>query len=378
MRGSLKVGKLLGVPIYIHLSFLLILPLFAVSFGFANVSIFSFILGFGGLPIDNLTKILLGLVAAILFFISVLLHELAHSYVAQKYGYKISGITLFIFGGVSEIESTPPNAPGEALMAFVGPASSFIIGLVLLPFWYLTSGSTQLSIEIISIGIGLLSFYNILLGGFNIIPAFPMDGGRILRAVLVKRLGFLRATETAVAIGKGVALVIGLFGALTLDIWLILIAFFLYFGANEEERGTRLTATLEGLTVGDIMTKDVHTVSKDMSVKDLMDRIMVDKHLGYPVMDSDKVIGTVSLKEASRVPSERQATTRVMEIMSHEIVTVKPDTSAVDAVQTIGAKGVGRMMVMDNGKLVGIISRTDLARVLEIRTAERRLTDQGP
>jgi len=371
MKASLQIGRLLGIPIKIHISFLLILPLFALSFAFASTTLFGFTLGYGGLPIDALWQLILGLIAALLFFLAVLLHELAHSYVAVRNGYKISGITLFLFGGVSEIESQPKDAPGEAFMAFVGPATSFAIGLGFLPVWYVLDHMIGLGWDIAAITAGLTSFYNLLLGAFNILPAFPMDGGRVLRAVLAKRMGFTRATTIAVQVGKFSALIMAVLGFVFFNIWLILIALFIYIGAGEEERGTMVSQALEGLTVGQVMTFPVSTMSPGDTIRDLLDRIMVEKHMGYPVADGDRLVGIVTLQDAQKVPVDQQNAVTVGSVMTTDVLTVTPNTPAMEAIQAVSRNRIGRLVVMDQGRIAGIVSRSDLIRILEVRAAEQ-------
>ncbi len=377
MRASLQIGRLLGIPIKIHISFLLILPLFALSFAFANATLLGFILGYGGLPIDTISKLILGLVAAMLFFVAVLLHELAHSYVAIRNGYKISGITLFLFGGVSEIESQPKEAPGEAFMAFVGPATSFAIGLAFFPLWLLLDSLSGLVWEIAAITAGLISFYNILLGGFNIIPAFPMDGGRVLRSVLARRMGFTRATRVAVQVGKLMAVAMAILGFLFFNPWLIFIALFIYIGAGEEERGTLVAQALEGLTVGQIMTAPVSTVSPRDSIADLLRRMMTEKHMGYPVVDGERLVGIITLQDAQKVPADQQSVVSVGSVMTPDVLTVSPDTPASEAIQVVSSNRIGRLVVMDQGRIAGIVSRSDLIHILEVRAAEQRAACRG-
>ncbi|MBI0584251.1 MAG: CBS domain-containing protein [Methanomassiliicoccus sp.] len=374
MKGSLKIGRLLGIPIKIHISFLLILPLFALSFAFASTSLLGFTLGYGGLPLADWAKLALGLSATILFFIAVLVHELAHSYVALRNGYRISGITLFLFGGASEIEHQPKDAPGEGLMALIGPVTSFAIGLAFLPLWYLFSGMSGLGWEIATITVGLTSFYNLLLAGFNIIPAFPMDGGRVLRAVLAKRLGFTRATSIAVQVGKMVALAMALVGFIFFNPWLIIIALFIYIGAGQEERGTLISQALDGVTVGQVMTSPVSTIGPGASIRDLLDKMMIEKHLGYPVVDGGRLVGIVTLQDAQKVPVDQHLVVRVGQVMTPQVMTVAPDTPAMEAIQAVSGKNIGRLVVLDQDRIVGIISRSDLMRVLEVRVAERGQT----
>lgn len=365
------MGRVKGIPIKIHISFLFILPFFALVFGFTFVpDLFGFCLGFGDLPLDWPGKLGLGLIAAVLFFSAVLLHELAHSIVALRRGYQISGITLFIFGGVSEIEKQPKEALGEGFMAFVGPATSFVIGVVLLPFWLLLREETGLVSVIVATMFSMMSFYNILLAGFNIIPAFPMDGGRVLRSALAKRMGFIPATRIAVAVGKAIAVAMAIFGFF-FNIWLILIALFIYFGAKEEERSTLVGKALEGVTVGNIMTRELSVVTPNMTVRELLDKIMREKHMGYPVMDGDRVVGIVTLQDAQGVPASHHYDTEIRSIMSRNIIAVSPDTPAEDAIQMIARQQVGRLLVMEGERLVGIVSRSDLIRTLEIRSMEQ-------
>jgi CBS domain-containing protein len=256
-------------------------------------------------------------------------------------------------------------------MAFVGPATSFAIGLILLPVWFILNQMQGLAANIATITVGLMSFYNILLGAFNIIPAFPMDGGRVLRASLVKRFGFLRATTIAVQIGKMLALVMGFVGIVFFNPWLIFIAFFLYIGAGEEERSTKLTEALSGLTVSQIMTRDVSTVAPSSSVRDFLDKVMAEKHLGYPVTDNGKLVGIVTLEDAQRIPADRHLTTRVGDIMTPKVITIPPNTPAVDAIQMVTRNKIGRLVVMEGSNMIGIVSRSDLMRALEVRTAEQ-------
>ena len=374
MRSSIRLGTVKGLPIKVHVSFLFILPFFAFVFGFTFVpDLFGFRIGFGDLTIGWPAQLGLGLIAAVLFFAAVLLHELAHSMVALRRGYRISGITLFIFGGATEIEKQPKGAVGEGLMAFVGPATSLVIGFALLPFWLLLRDSTDLITNIVATMGSMMSFYNILLAGFNLLPAFPMDGGRVLRSFLAKRMGFIPATRAAVQVGKAIAVGMAIFGFF-FNFWLILIALFIYLGAKEEERSTLVGQALEGVTVGGIMTRDVSAVEPTMTVRELLDRIMLEKHVGYPVMSGDRVVGVVTLQDAQGVPASQHYTVEVGNIMSRNIISVTPDMSAEDAIQLMARQRVGRLLVMESDRLVGIVSRSDVIRTLEIRSMEQGMS----
>ncbi len=216
--------------------------------------------------------------------------------------------------------------------------------------------------------IGWLGLINILLAIFNMIPAFPMDGGRVLRALLSRRLPYLEATSRAASLGKAFAFLLGLLGFLTLPsgLWLILIAFFIYIGASQEEVGTRLSFTLEDVDVAQIMSRDVTTVRPDTVLDEVVELMLERKHTGYPVLSDGNLVGIITLDDVHRIPRDRRGRTNVESAMSTELVTVTPDTPAFDALRIMSSRGFGRLPVVENGELVGIISRTDLTRALEI------------
>ncbi|MBN2110858.1 MAG: site-2 protease family protein [Methanosarcinaceae archaeon] len=233
MENSYQIARILDIPIKIHISFLLVLPFFAWMFAIQPEPF-----GFAGIE-SAFIKYILSLMTAILLFVSVLIHELAHSYFSLRYGGSISEITLYLIGGVSAMEGELRDPSNEAKMAFVGPFSSIIIGIFLLLLNYVFSPAISLSDgNPFFLMIFILGYINIILGLFNLIPAFPMDGGRILRAFLAQRMGFVEATEKAAFIGKILAFAMGLFGLFT-SFWLILIAFFIYMGASGEEQQVR-------------------------------------------------------------------------------------------------------------------------------------------
>ena len=373
MRWALRIGRILGIPIYLHFTFLIILPFFALIFGFTNTELYGFRIGFSDLAVDDLGKAALGTVAAVIFFTSILIHELCHSYVALRNGYRISGITLLIFGGVSEMEETPGESKGEAWMAFVGPGSSLVIGAVVSMLYLLTKdavGGVELQATVLMFS--LIGFYNILLGLFNLLPAFPMDGGRVLRALLARKVGFLKATKWAVDIGKGFSVGMGVFGLLTFNFILILIALFLYTGAEGEYRQTRAATLLTGIKVGEIMTREVSTVGQDETAQELLARMLREKHMGYPVMEGETVVGMVTFQDVTAVPETKREMTRVRDIMSRIVIHVPPYMEAVDALKFFNDHAIGRLIVMVDGKMIGILSRTDMVRAMDLLAAVTR------
>jgi Zn-dependent protease/CBS domain-containing protein len=363
MKSSLKIGSVMGIPIRLHITFLLILPMFAYVFAI-NPQPF----GFEGVE-PPITRYSLSVLTAILLFASILLHELAHSYMAMRYGVKIENITLFLFGGVSAMEEMPRKPGQEAKMASAGPLTSLVIGFVCL-FIYgnLISPNPALSQNPVYLTIWILGVMNLVLGIFNLLPAFPMDGGRVLRAFYARRMSYVKATQSAAAVGKFFAILMAIFGIYVGNLWFPLIALFIYVGASEEERSTRAEVTLENILVRDIMTRNVVSVSPSMNVEDLVKFMFEKKHMGYPVMEGDSLKGIVTFTDIQRVPYVERSVAQVSDIMTRDVISVSPDAQASDVLKLVSYKNIGRVVVIDNGSVVGILSRTDLVRVLKLRS----------
>jgi Zn-dependent protease len=363
MKSSLKIGSVMGIPIRLHITFLLILPMFAYVFAI-NPQPF----GFRGVE-PPIIKYLLSVLTAILLFASIVLHELAHSYMAMRYGIKIESITLFLFGGVSAMEEMPRKPGQEAKMASAGPLTSLVIGFVCL-FIYgnLISPNPVLSQNPVYLIIWILGVMNLVLGIFNLLPAFPMDGGRVLRSFFARRMSYVKATQSAAAVGKFFAILMAIFGILVSNLWFPLIALFIYVGASEEERSTRAEVTLENILVRDIMTRNVVSVSPSMSVEDLIKFMFEKRHMGYPVMEGDSLKGIVTFTDIQRIPYVDRPVAKVSDIMTRDVISVSPDAQASDVLKLVSYKNIGRVVVIDNGSVVGILSRTDLVRILKLRS----------
>jgi Zn-dependent protease/predicted transcriptional regulator len=393
MFKSFRIGSLFGIPIKLDVSFLLILPVLAWLIG-AQIELLvgplNALLG-AGLEAEALTAgyrpWVLGLSAAIGLFVGVVFHELGHSLVAVRYGYPIDSITLWIFGGLAQLTEQPEDWKQEFAIAIAGPIVSVLVGVGS----YLLMLLVPLQFDGVIFVLAYLALLNVALAGFNMLPAFPMDGGRVLRALLARNRPFAKATQIAAEVGKLFALLMGLFGLLQLNIILIGIAFFVYIAASGEAQQTVMTAAFEGVTVSDIMTarEDLHVVSADSSVADLLERMFSERHTGYPVMDDDRLVGLVTLTDAREVdPVERDAY-RVEDVMSTELETIGPGDEAMDALNRMQQEGIGRLLVVERGDLVGLISRTDLMTALDIirssgsietakRAADGREPDRSP
>ncbi len=361
----------MGIPIRLHVSFLVVLPFLAVVIG-NNIGVISEMAGVeaGLLAAHPFT---LGFVLAVLLFTSVALHELAHSVVAMRQGMEIHAITLMLLGGVAEIEEATDERD-ELWMAFAGPALSLVLGLLLL--FVVRPAATGLPADM-RLVIYYVGYMNIFLAAFNMIPAFPSDGGRILRSALARRTSYLRATQIATAFGRAFALLFGLFGFLIGNLILVLIAFFIYIGASQEYQANVLRDVFSDFRVRDLMTREVATIKVDMTVQELMDRMMQETHSGYPVLDEGgNLVGCVTLGDIRSLPDIPPDTMRVGEIMSRELISVHPGEDLFSAFKKLSEEDIGRLFVMEGGGLVGIITRSDIMkayRVRELREEQARI-----
>jgi len=382
MKWSFQIGRIRGIPIKLHVTFLIIFLFVIWLFAANDFPILGMTIGFGGMAFSTGIKYLLSTVAAILFFATLLFHELSHSFVAQRFGARIRGITLFIIGGVSQMEEIPREPGMEARISAAGPGLSLGIGIGSYLVYYLFGPITRVTVgelRVIEatplnaalIIVGIIAFYNVILGLFNLIPAFPMDGGRLLRAWLAMRMPYIDATRRAVAVGKSVAFIMGIFGLFTLQFFLLLIAFFIYFGGTEEERATVVSVTLEGVKVKDLMTRvpDVIYVPPDWTIDRLIEVMFMVKHMGYPVQESlnSPVLGVITFADVRKVPASQQRTVRVGDIMTREVVAIPPEADAYDALKLMSTRNIGRLIVMKDGQMQGIVSRTDLMRAIQFR-----------
>jgi Zn-dependent protease/CBS domain-containing protein len=368
MRG-IRIGSAFGIPIRLDLTFLLVLPLFAWLIGSDVANLTGVINGLFGTAIapDPLTvgsmQWILGSAAALGLFVGVLLHEFGHSLVAMRYGYEIESITLWLFGGVARFTEIPEDWKQEFTIAIAGPVVSVLIGVVS----YIGFVAVPLG-DPVRFVLGYLALTNVALAVFNMLPGFPMDGGRVLRALLARNRPHARATQIAAEVGKVFAFLLGIFG-LFANLFLVALAFFIYMGASSEAQQTVMKAAFEDVVVRDIMTprEELHVVDEHTSVADLMGRMFRERHTGYPVMDGERLVGMVTLDDARGIREVERDAYRVDDVMSRELATITPDADAMEAIGTMQQRGVGRLPVVDgSGEFVGLVSRSDLVTAFNI------------
>jgi Zn-dependent protease/CBS domain-containing protein len=314
---------------------------------------------------------------AIGLFLSIILHEFSHSLVAKRQGLPMKGITLFIFGGVAEMGEEPPSPKSEFLMSVAGPIASILIAGVFYGVFHLgINGGWP---EALNGTIGYLAFINLILAGFNLIPAFPLDGGRILRSGLWAYKGNLRwATRISSAIGSGFGIfliIMGVFQVLAGNfvggMWWFLIGMFVQSAAKSSYKQVLVRRALEGEPVRRFMKTDPLTVQPPVSVQELVEDYIYEHHYKlFPVVrDTNDLVGCVSTSQVKEVPKEERATKKVGDIMipCSPDNTIEPDADAMKALSLMHRTGGSRLVVVDDGKLAGIITLKDLAKFLSLK-----------
>jgi len=372
--ASFRVGRILGIPIELDLTFLLVLPLFAwvigsqVDFWIDTLEILPGAVAPGGSLTEGMTPWLLGLAAAVGLFVGVLLHELGHSVVALRFGFEIESIKLWLLGGIAQFTEMPEDWRQEFAVAVAGPIASVGVGAAS----YGVFAAVPPGFPAVRFVAGYLALMNVALAGFNMLPGFPMDGGRVLRALLARNRPHVRATQIAATVGKGFAVLMGLVGLVAFDPILLVLALFIYMGASGEAQRTALKAAFEGVSVRELMTPagELQTVTEGTSVAELLERMLREHHVGYPVVRGGEYVGMVTLEDTRSVREVERDAYRVEDVMDRDVPTAHPGDAAMDALETMQESGVGRLPVMADGELVGLISRSDLMMAFNVARSD--------
>lgn len=318
----------------------------------------------------------MGLAGALGLFLSIVFHEFWHSIVARRFGLPMKGITLFIFGGVAEMEDEPANAKTELLMAIAGPLSSVALGIIFLLVVWL--GRTVRWPEPVSGVLLYLGWLNLILAAFNLLPAFPLDGGRVLRSILWFAKGDLRwATRIASTVGSGFGLFLIFIGLLSFisggfitGIWYFLIGMFIRGAALTSYRQVLVRNALSGETIAHFMQSDPVTVPPSVSIRDLVDNYIYRYHYKmFPVSQDGILTGCITSNEVKNIPREEWSALRVQDVLVPCSVdtTVAPDTDAMRALSLMNKTGRSRLMVVDGDRLVGVITLKDMLKFLNLK-----------
>lgn len=368
MRTSWRIGSLFGIDIKIDSSWIIIFTF--VSWTLAS---FYFPTRFAGWPQWQYWAI--GVVTSLLFFASVLGHELTHSLVAMRRGEEVRSITLFILGGVAELKGEPESPSKEFSMAFVGPLSSIIIALF---FWVISLLVRDFSQPLWALT-RYLALINLIIGIFNLIPGFPMDGGRVLRAIIWKITGNLkRSTRIASVTGQAVAFLFIVFGiflifsrALFSGLWMVFIGWFIHSAAARGYKQVVMKDMLKDISAKDLMNREFETISRDLPLQELIEEhILKKRQRAFLVFDQGQLDGIICLDDVKVVPKEKWTTTRVGEIMTprEKLEIVFPEDDGESVLAKLAGKNVNQVPVVKGEKVTGILCRSDVLQFLQLRT----------
>ena len=376
LSGNISLGRIGGVEVRINWSWLVIFALIVWT------------LADGVFPSTNPglsgnTHLAMAIVAALLFVVSILLHELGHAWVARREGLEVDGITLWLFGGVSQFKGGFPSAGAEFRIAIAGPLVSLVLGVV---FVLIAIAGLPSAVDGVAAWLG---YINLALLVFNLIPALPLDGGRVLRAALWGSKGDLAwATRVGTDIGRvfgylfiGLGLAMFIFQGSFSGAWLAFIGWFLLQAATAEARYIATEAALHGLRVRDLMVRDPVTVEGDLTVGQFMDEVARSRRFTtYPVVDRRRPIGLLAFGSVAALPRSEWDSRRVREAMLplDRVPQLTEDETAIDALTALSSPASNRGLVVENGHLAGLLSITDLTRALELRRSRPSTGESRP
>lgn len=363
MKWSWKIGQYQGIGVYIHATFLLIIAW--VVFVYWRQG-------------QDVAATVSGIIFVLAIFGCVVLHEFGHALTAKKYGIKTRDITLLPIGGVARLERMPDKPIQELWVALAGPLVNVVIAGVIY-IWIQGTGGLQ-PLEDLSVSGGSflerLMVVNIFLVIFNMIPAFPMDGGRVLRALLALRMNYTRATQIAATIGQGIALLFGLVGLFTNPI-LIFIALFVWIGAAQEASMTKIKSALGGIPVSQAMVTDFKTVVPEDTLEELVRLTMAGSQQDFPVTEGGRVVGMVTHQDLVKALSERGSSARVSSIMRKEFHVVEPTEMLELAFMKLQTGGCHTLPVVQSGVLIGLLTMSNVGEFMRIQAAISRVWGTG-
>jgi Zn-dependent protease/predicted transcriptional regulator len=359
-----RLGQVFGIPIYLHPSWFIIFFLITLSLTTQFTSKHP--------NWSSSQHLSLGIITSVLFFASVVFHELSHSLIARHYKIKVESITLFIFGGLSSIQTDPTSAKQEINIAVAGPLSSFFLCGVFFLVYHFWHGN-----EMVQAATWWLGWVNLGLGAFNLVPGFPLDGGRILRGIAWSITGdFARASRIASTSGKVFAYLMIFFGVWQAlhgnwvgGLWIAFIGWFLLSASQESGAQVAIRNTLTGVRAADIMTQDVPMVPRDISLEDYVHEVLRTGRRCHIVTGAGKPVGLVTLQAVRTVPREEWANTSIQAVMLvlDRIHSANPDEPVLGVLERMQREDINQMPVVSEGHIVGMIARDTILRVLQTR-----------
>jgi len=359
MGRSLKLFTVRGIDIRLHFTFPLILLWAGLQFGLAG----------GGWE-----SALFGVVIISLLFVLVTLHELGHSFAALHFGVPVNQIVLSPIGGVAQLREIPEKPVQELIIAVAGPAVNVVIALLMalfIPVWGLGVRDFVAALSL-SMGLTLTAVfayvfvYNIILAVFNLIPAFPLDGGRIFRALLAMKLDYVQATTVAAAVGRGVAILLGIYALFTGGIFLVLIAVFVYMAAGQEAAAVRARHTLRGYAVRDAYSPSAYTLTPYTSLQQTVNLMMMSGQANFPVLENESLTGFVTQQDLAAAMQSRGAHTWTNMIMRRDVRPVTLATPLLEVQKRLQTEQLGALPVVENGRYVGLIGQWQIRQIFSM------------
>ncbi len=362
MKWSWKLGTFAGIDVFMHATFLLII-------GWVGFSYWQ--------QTGTLAGTLEGILFTLLLFGCVVLHEYGHALTARRYGIKTRDITLYPIGGVARLERMPDKPIQELWVSLAGPAVNVFIAAILFA-WLIFSNALQPLANLSLTGgsfIQRLLLVNVTLVLFNLIPAFPMDGGRVLRASLALRMEYTRATQIAASIGQGMALIFGFIGLFT-NPFLLFIAFFVWIGAGQEASMVQMKTALGGIPVGQVTITDYQSLAPQETLSRAVELILAGSQTDFPVVENDKVIGVLTRKEILAALSQQDRGVPIAAIMDRDFQVAETNEMLELAFARLQTCGCHTMPVTENGRLVGLLTADNVGEFLMIQSVMRQAPRQ--
>ena len=355
MKWSWKIGEFAGIGVYVHATFLILVGWVAITHWMDG---------------ESLSGVVAGVAFILALFACVLIHEFSHALAARRFGILTRHITLLPIGGLARLERMPEDPRQELIVALAGPAASVLIAAALLAWLWVTASWEPLEQLSLTAGSFLerLMMVNIFLAVFNMIPAFPMDGGRVLRALLALRMDYTRATQQAATVGQGLALLFGLVGLLT-NPFLLFIAFFVWIGAAQEASLVQMTSALAGIPVGRVMLTGVQVLESGDPLSRAAELVLKGSQTDFPVVDDGRVVGVLTRNDLIQALSDQGPLVRVGDAMQREFQTADAFEMLDRAFARLQQCGCHALPVTREGRLVGLITMDNVGEFVRIQAA---------
>jgi len=358
VKWSFKIGRIFGIDVFMHVTFGLLLLWVGVSYYQAR---------------QSWADVAAGLVFILTLFAIVVMHELGHALTARRFGIRTRDITLLPIGGVARLEKMPEEPRQELLVAVAGPAVNVALALVLGGLLAATTGAVALD-ELSLVGgsfLAKLVAVNVMLAVFNMIPAFPMDGGRVLRALLAMRMDYVHATQVAAAVGQAIAFLFAFLGLFT-NPFLVFIALFVWIGAASEASFVQMKASLSGIPVRGAMVTRFRTLAPTDTLRDAAEHLLAGFQQDFPVLEDGRLVGVLTRNDLMRDLAEGGGAAAVAHAMHTTFETADPGDMLEPAMERLQQGDCGAMPVVRDGEVVGVLTRDNLGELLMIQAAARK------